>query len=324
MSQNVASSSPSSSRAPAGPPPGPEACPACGSTAADTALADARDYEYGVPGEFRFARCASCALVFLSPRPTLEQIVSYYPAEYHAYQRPTSRLFRLLDRLQYGPRVRRYRRLLPETGRVLDVGCGDGSLLREIGRRGPWELYGLDFKPEALPASDPAARPLHLFAGTLEQAPYERDFFDLVVMHHVLEHVPEPATTLRKVLEILRPGGTLVGQLPNYDSIERLVTGRYWNGYHTPRHMQCFSRRTLGALLSRTGFADVRTSPALHPGQWALSIQGWLAGRWLTRTRLAHGKAWFYPGCLLAGIPLTIVETAVRRSGVMNFVARKP
>src|SRR5574341_934712 len=128
-----------------------EACPGCGAGGAETVLADARDYEYGVPGAFRFARCRDCSLVFLSPRPTLPEIVSYYPAEYHAYQRPTSRLFRLLDRLQYGPRVRRYRRLLPATGRVLDVGCGDGSLLREIGRRGPWELFGLDIKPEVLP-----------------------------------------------------------------------------------------------------------------------------------------------------------------------------
>ncbi len=302
---------------------GVDVCPGCGGSETATLLDHAVDYEYGIQGDFRFAQC-SCGLVFLSPRPTLHAIRSFYPAEYHAYQRPTSCLFRLLHRAQFRPRIRRYRRYLPEHGRVLDVGCGDGSLLREIGRQGPWELFGLDFNPEAFASAEDGGAPIHYFAGPIEDASYQRNSFDLIVMHHLLEHVPQPRATVARVFELLRPGGWLVGQLPNYDSIERRFTGRWWNGFHTPRHMQCFSPKTLTGLLKRAGFDSMGTRAALHPGQWALSLQSYVADRWLRGTRLRHGKAWFYPACLVTAIPLVVMEVMLHEGGIIDFEARKP
>jgi SAM-dependent methyltransferase len=305
---------------------GPAACPACGARDATIVLDDARDWEYGVPGSFRFARCGACGLCYLTPRPTLERLRTYYPADYHAHRLPTSSLFRLLHRMQFGPRVRRYLGIAGDVsgGRVLDVGCGDGTLLRELGRRAPCELHGLDFNPDAIAAARAGEPPIHLFLGTLEDAPYAERTFDLVVMHHVLEHVLEPATTLGRVRALLRPGGHVVGQLPNFASLERAVMGRFWNGYHTPRHMQCFTPPSLAALLRRSGFDRIATGPAAHPGQWALSLQSFLVGRVVPRARRAHGKTSFYPGCLAAGLPLAVADVVIRAGGVMNFSARRP
>ncbi len=300
-------------------------CPACGAGDASIVLENARDWEYGVSGTFRFARCAACGLCYQTPRPSLERLLGFYPADYHAHRLPTSSLFRLLHRLQFGPRVRRYLRRAGRTsGRVLDVGCGDGTLLRELSRRGSWELHGLDFNPDAIEAARHGEPPIQLFLGTLEDAPYEERRFDLIVMHHVLEHVPEPVTTLRRVLALLRPGGHVVGQLPNFASFERWATGRFWNGYHTPRHMQCFTPSSLAGLLGRVGFDRIETGPAAHPGQWALSLQSALVGGPFPRARRTHGKASFYPLCLVAGIPLAVGDVLIRAGGVMNFAARRP
>ena len=91
-------------------PMAPDLCVACGSEAADVVLADGEDYEYRVPGRFRFVRCRRCDLVFMSPRPARGELLSFYPRDYHAYERPTSRLFALLDRFNRRRRVRGYLR----------------------------------------------------------------------------------------------------------------------------------------------------------------------------------------------------------------------
>jgi SAM-dependent methyltransferase len=295
------------------------ACVACGDPGAAPVLEDAEDFEYRVPGRFRFVRCRACGLVYMSPRPSRAEILRFYPPDYHAYQRPAGRLFVALDRFNYRRRVDGYLRRLGTGRRVLDVGCGDGALLAEFRRRGYTDLAGLDFSPLV----GPAAADVDFFRGTLEDAPWPEGRFDLVVMHHVLEHVEDPPATLRRAHTLLAPGGTLVGQLPNIESTEYAVFGRHWNGFHTPRHLQCFSPRPLCALLERAGFGEAGWRPAPHPGQWALSLQSWLVGRWFPRVRLTHGKAPFYPACLALGLPLALVDLVSRRPGVIDFWARK-
>jgi SAM-dependent methyltransferase len=296
----------------------PDVCVACGNDAADVVLADGEDYEYRVPGRFRFVRCRRCDLVFMSPRPDQEALLRFYPRDYHAYERPTSRLFALLDRLNRRRRVRGYLRHLGPRRRILDVGCGDGALLEEFRGHGCSALAGLDFSP----LTGPADGRFEFFRGTLEDAPWPDGSFDLVVMHHLLEHVENPVTTLRRARALLAPRGTLVGQLPNVESTEYALFGRYWNGFHTPRHLPCFGPRSLMAVLRDAGFDAPEWRPAPHPGQWALSLQSVVVGRVAPDAPLAHGKARFYPLCLALALPLAGVDLISRRAGVIDFWAR--
>ena len=97
------------------------ACVACGDPGAVPVLDDAEDFEYRVPGRFRFVRCRACGLVYMSPRPSRAEILRFYPPDYHAYQRPEGRLFVALDRFNYRRRVDGYVRRLGIGRRVLDV-----------------------------------------------------------------------------------------------------------------------------------------------------------------------------------------------------------
>lgn len=102
---------------------------------------------------------------------------------------------------------------LPSTGRLLDVGCGNGAFLRSFGARLPeWELYG--HEPQANRCESILTLPgvkgfLH---GPIEEL---TGGFDVVSMLHVIEHLLDPVQTLRTVFSMLRPGGLLLIQAPN-------------------------------------------------------------------------------------------------------------
>ena len=111
-----------------------------------TPIVEAPDPTPGGPGlRFAVVRCDECGLHFTSPRPDTATIGQFYPSSYRPYHRPRER-----------DRRARYRRLsvaLDRTapGRLLDFGCGSGSLLDWAARQG-WSVTGLDVSADAIAA----------------------------------------------------------------------------------------------------------------------------------------------------------------------------
>jgi hypothetical protein len=127
---------------------------------------------------------------------------------------------------------------------------------------------------------------------------------------------------IRRAFEILKPGGVVIGQLPARDSWEERIAGRYWGGYHYPRHLQAFSYRALAELFRSTGFEEVKVGSAPHV-QAALSFQNWLIGKgW--RPKLRYGKTSIYSLLILMVLPFEVVAWLAGAGGIMNFFGRKP
>ena len=233
-------------------------CPLCGSRSFSHLL---EGKERLLPGResFSVVRCRCCGLCLTSPRPDLPELMRYYPASYEPWQRNDHWIYSIYYRLT--------RRLpLQEGARVLDIGCGSGPFLSHLAKRG-MEAYGCD------PGASVTSPRIRFSKGTLEEAGYPSDFFDLAVAWHLLEHVWDPSRTLKEVFRILKKDGRFLLSVPNVRGLELRLMGRASLLLDVPRHLTHFSPQTLEAFVTQAGFAiEKRRSDLFMPGPWIRSF----------------------------------------------------
>lgn len=132
-------------------------------------------------------------------------------------------------------------------GRVLDVGCRFGALTRSYLDGN--EVVGVDVDRAAL--DEAAALGIEpIWADATELLPFEDESFDVVVLGELLEHLPLPQLTVAEGRRVLRPGGRLVGSVPNAYRLKRrlmFLLGRPPES--DPTHLHLFSPDSLGSLL---------------------------------------------------------------------------
>jgi len=224
-----------------------EVCPLCG----DAGLrAHARDAA-GVAVE----RCGGCGLLFMNPQYTDDALSSFY-AGYRSDACPRGQYSE--ERRQR--KLRNFERLRAHIsgGRFLAVGCGDGLellLARELG----FEVEGLDVDPDRCTAvAETLGCPVHV--GDLIDVDLQPGTWSCIYLDKVLEHPKNPGVYLRRIHELLAPGGVLYLGVPNIASISSLWksfcdrTGlrnakSVGSQYDAWQHLSYFRPRQLGAAL---------------------------------------------------------------------------
>ena len=141
-----------------------------------------------------------------------------------------------------------------QTARLLDIGCGNGDFLA-LAKEAGWNVFGCDPDPSARSIASQSGAEIR--AGGAEAWLESAGSFDAVTMSHVLEHVPDPVTTLQEVHALLRPGGFLYLELPNIEAIGHEFYGQFWRGLEVPRHLSLPSRRLLHLQLHQIGFREI-------------------------------------------------------------------
>lgn len=235
----------------------------------------------GAGEKTRIVKCRTCHLIFPNPMP--------YPAGEDTRYANVSGYFEDVmtvtdeGQRQLGDKLaREAERLLggrvPERGgRFLDVGCGRGEVVAAAQARG-WDAEGCDLSEDFVRYAR-EVNGVKAHAATLEQMNYADASFDVVTLVEVIEHLYDPAETVRELRRVVRPGGLVYISTPNEESVYQSLGNFYykargldwvvnlcptWNLYH----IQGFSPRSLRYVLEANNFEI--EDLVVYPGTFAV------------------------------------------------------
>lgn len=249
-----------------------EACVWCGSTEWQPEDLRACEMMFGTAEEFRLRPCNGCGSLALQDPP--DDLSAAYPDDYYSLQSARNRSFgpavevvlragaaaalrmpaAILDptiaRAPYSAWCFRWfaGRGISRTDAILDVGSGDGFLLRVLAAYGFERLLGVD--PHL--AEEESGGSITLRRAELAEV---EGTFDVIMFHHVLEHLEDPAGALEMARERVRPGGTVIVRVPLADSFARLYYGGHWAQLDAPRHRTVPTAAGVERAASQAGLA---------------------------------------------------------------------
>ena len=149
--------------------------------------------------------------------------------------------------------------------RVVDIGCGNGALCRELANRG-YEVVGCDPSTDGVRYAQSAAPTLvfHQIGVDDDPSAVGNENFDVAIATEVIEHLIKPRNLLRFAKCLLRPSGHVIITTPYHGYLKNLVLAlsNKWDSHLTPfwdgGHIKFWSRKTLSQLLNDAGFRVVR------------------------------------------------------------------
>lgn len=147
--------------------------------------------------------------------------------------------------------VHRIKNKRGEKGILLDVGAATGFFM-SIAEGMGWKTKGVEIsKYAAMLAQDKGLDVIH---GSIENMKVSPQFFDVVTMWDVVEHMPDPIVNLKIAHDILKPEGLLVLNTPDSGSLYAKLLGKRWHLLVPPEHIHYFNNKSIESVLSICGF----------------------------------------------------------------------
>jgi 2-polyprenyl-3-methyl-5-hydroxy-6-metoxy-1,4-benzoquinol methylase len=245
-------------------------CPFCNSDS-QSILVDRKDYEYNVEKKLNYWECSNldCKLVYVSPKPTLDEIKEFYK-KYSTHQNNSQNslinpipLFINIFRKKY------YTQILSSLNlgklKILDYGCGNANLLTNFRELGVKNLYGYDFDEKAI---EFATNNGFVVMSTHNQI-FQNGPYDLIFFNHVIEHFDDAEIELNNLFNYLTTEGRIYIRTPNSNSFLRKLFSESWRGWETPRHLKIYNHNNINNitgkyLVEKLWTSDIAFSGAFH------------------------------------------------------------
>jgi len=283
-----------------------------------------------VPKVFTIMGCASCGGQFVDPMPGPDDVDPFFEVYWGAGDGGSASLAARFegaykDFLNWSELVRLKRWIRPGC-RVLDIGCGGGDALWFLQKWG-CDCSGLESTEAGVAATRRRVPGVDARVGDVYSNDFPDHAFDLILMSHVIEHLPRPAEALERVRRLLKPDGMLCLMLPSIHCLQRHVFGARWFVYHPPRHLVYYTPSALGRLLGRCGFEPVRIhhvalkhGPAILVNSLFPRMQPFYMRRWTGAVGL--GARALYLLLVIGLSPIPLFESLLRRSPTLMVLSR--
>ncbi|MHB1687562.1 MAG: class I SAM-dependent methyltransferase [Ignavibacteriaceae bacterium] len=248
-------------------------CKICGNKN-DNQFYTVREMQFGMRDKFIYCECPNCGCLQIVNPP--EDLSKYYPKEYFSFQIHKEKYLKqklniYRDRYSFGLKSKlgkilfkkfgepTYIGWLNKTGvgldsKILDVGCGSGKLLYRMGNTGFKNLTGIDaFIEKDIHYNNG----VNIFKKNLNDINKK---FDLIMMHHSLEHLEDQHGIFNKLSSLLNKGKFLLIRIPICSSYSWKTYRENWFALDAPRHFYNHSLKSMKFLADKYGFEIVHTS----------------------------------------------------------------
>jgi len=259
-------------------------CEICGNTLF-TKLFKEKDKLIGIPGEFKMVKCNSCGIEFINPQPSYKELSKYYNnKKYYSlkkidkdsyktklklfmYQLYFTKNRKYLLKVLFSPIKFMIRTVIIEKDKkLLDIGCGSGQFLYEMKQLG-LDVHGI----ENGILDKELANDLRIQNKDLISAKYPSNYFNIITMNHVLEHLNNPSATIKEIYRILKKDGKFIIGVPNTNSYVNKIFDKNWLAYDVPRHLFNYSDKLLIDFLKKNKFKIKKIRYNSRPSQFVMS-----------------------------------------------------
>lgn len=228
--------------------------------------------------EWALTRCQQCRQHYTAPTPTFEQLAAFYAGDYHSALRTPGG-----TEAAFGAKYDRYADTVArhlDHGRVVDVGCSTGLLVKKLRDRG-YQAEGIELNSNSA-AWGREHYGLTIYEEPLERCQIPRGSLNALLFTDVIEHMQHPRDFLRDASAWLAKGGLALVAFPDISSMESRYTytlsrvfGRdwLWSNCHIPLHVWEFTPKTAEACFVSAGFEVLE----MRRSQIAVESSGLLA-----------------------------------------------
>jgi len=204
---------------------------------------------------FSIVHCDSCHLQKTMPEPI--DIKRYYSDYYQGNRHGFT------ARICANRRVKWINPFHVKSGKLLDIGCGDGAFLLAA-KSYDWKTFGTEMNPMK------AKKKGVLVFDDIRQAENHAPF-DCITLWHTLEHMSDPLALLHRLRLLLSAGGVLWIAVPNAGGWQSQLFGKHWIHRDVPRHLYHFNPKSLQKLLNKAGFKMIQSA---HQ-EFEYDVLGW-------------------------------------------------
>jgi len=217
--------------------------------------------DYSVSGEiFELKYDNELDLLITHPQPKADQLPKYYESDDYISHTDGKRslfekAYHFVKNIALKNKTDLIESLQKDKGSLLDIGAGTGDFIIAAQQKG-WNVTG--FEPSEKAKSIAIQKGVS-FCEKTQDLP--NDSFDVITMWHVLEHVPDPEKQIAELKRLIKPTGTILIAVPNFNSFDAKHYGKFWAAYDVPRHLFHFSKTAIRKLFENENVDLIKILP---------------------------------------------------------------
>lgn len=259
---------------------------------------------FGVAG-FEIKKCNKCGLVRTFGKQSVSYEEYHRDADYKLHERYFRNIF-----LKRFTTISDYKK----SGKVLDIGAATGTMLQIFADHG-WETVGIEPSGSE---KEIKKRGIKVIKTTFEKAKLPKNYFDVVIINHTLEHVLDPLEVVKKIKSILKNGGIVYIDVPNFGSLSSQIMTKSWPLLLPDEHVHHFTAKSLKKLVEKAGL-EVAWSDS-----WSgiYDVDSVFKHFWI---QLTSGKLYMLKNFVfdIFGIPGNILATSLNMGTSLAVIGKK-